>query len=246
MYLKTKALVIHVTEYHDHDALLLLLTPEHGRISAKVRGLRRKNSVLSASCQLLAFSEFTLFEYRQMYTVNEANVIELFMPLRNDLQKLSLGTYFAQIGDTVALEDAPSSEILSLILNCLYALSNLNIPQAQVKAVFELRIVSIAGYTPNLSYCVLCGEGTPIYFDFSGGVLFCENCGGYNQSPYQKIDAGVLDALRYILSCDPKRLFSFRVGDATLRNLALLTETYLLTQFELRFPTLDFYKSLLN
>lgn len=246
MYLKTKALVIHVTEYYNENVLLLLLTPDHGRISAKVKGIRRKNSTLSASCQLLAYSEFTLFEYRDMYTVNEASTIELFMPLRNDLLKLSLGTYFAQIGGTVALEDTPSSEILSLTLNCLYALSHLNVPDTQVKAVFELRMVSIAGYTPNLECCVLCGSETPLYFDFAGGVLLCEQCGGYLQTPYQDIDPSILEALRYILNCDPKKLFSFRVGDATLENLAALTETYLLTQFELCFPTLDFYKSLLN
>lgn len=246
MYLKTKALVIHVTEYHDSDVLLLLLTPEHGRITAKVKGARRKNNPMSASCQLLAFSEFTLFEYRQMYTVNEASVIELFMPIRKDLQKLALGTYFAQVGGAVAQEDAPSSEILSLISNCLYALSTLNLPEKQVKSVFEIRIVGIAGYTPNLNCCIICGEGKPTYFDFDGGTLLCTDCIGLNQSTVQILDAGVLDTLRYVVNCDPKRIFSFRVGEETLQKLGHLAETYLLTQFELSFPTLTFYKSLLT
>lgn len=245
MYLKTKALVIHVTEYQDRDVLLLLLTPDHGRITAKAKGLKRKNNAMSAACQLLAYSEFTLFEYKQTYTVNEATTIELFMPLRNDLQKLALGTYFAQVGSAVAQEDAPSSEILSLVLNCLYALSKLPVPEKQVKAVFEVRIVSIAGYTPNLNGCILCGDEEASFFDFHGGIMLCTKCVALNQSPYQEIDAGVLDALRYITTSDPKRLFSFRVGDTTLQNLGQLTETYLLAQFELSFPTLDFYKSLL-
>ena len=165
---------------------------------------------MSAACQLLSYSEFTLFEYKQTYTVNEATSIELFMPLRNDLQKLSLGTYFAQVGGAVAQEDAPSSEILSLVLNCLYALSKLNIPEKQVKAVFELRIVSIAGYTPNLNCCVLCGADEPRFFDFHGGIMLCTDCVVLNRSPYQEIDTGVLNALRYITTSDPKRIFSFR------------------------------------
>ena len=245
MYLKIKALVLRVTEYNDRDALLTLMTSEYGKITAKVRGLRRKNSPMSAPCQLLAFSEFTLFEYRGMYTVNEASSIQLFMSLRNDLQKLSLGTYFAQVGEVVAQEDTPSGELLSLVLNCLYALSDLKLSEAQVKSVFELRITCIAGYSPNLHCCGLCGEEQPVYFDLSGGTLLCENCRALNQWPCHRVSPGTLDALRYIAGSDPKRLFSFRTGSNTLRSLNLLTEAYLLTQLDQNFSTLDFYKSLL-
>ena len=95
MYLNTKGLVVRVTPYNDTDAILSILTPNYGKLSVKARGLRRKNSPLIAPCQLLAYSEFTLFEYRNMYTINEAHSLELFSSLHKDLQKLSLGSYFA-------------------------------------------------------------------------------------------------------------------------------------------------------
>ena len=63
MYLNTNGLVIRVTPYNDTDAILSVLTPNHGKLSVKARGLRRKNSPLIAPCQLLAYSEFVLFEY---------------------------------------------------------------------------------------------------------------------------------------------------------------------------------------
>lgn len=245
MYLKTKALVLRITDYNDRDALLTLMTAEHGKITAKVRGLRRKNNPMTAPCQLLAFSEFTLFEYRGMFTVNEANSIQLFMPLRRDLQKLSLGTYFAQVGEMVAQEDLPSGELLSLVLNCLFALSDLNLPEGQVKAVFELRTACIAGYEPNLRGCGMCGEDGAYLFDYTGGTLLCEACKHQNEGQTQRIGMGVLDALRYIVASHPKQLFAFRIGNSTLEQLTLLTETYLLTQLEQGFSTLDFYKSLL-
>ena len=81
MYLTVKAMVLRVTDYNDRDALLTLLTPNHGKLTAKARGLRRKNSPLVAPCQLLAYGEFTLFEYRGQYTINEAASIELFSGL---------------------------------------------------------------------------------------------------------------------------------------------------------------------
>ena len=58
------------------------------------------------------------------------------------------------------------------------------------------------------------------------------------------VNASVLDAMRYICLCDPKKLFSFRLGDDTMEKLSALTEAYLTTQLERGFSTLDFYKSL--
>ena len=71
MYLTTQGLVLRVTDYNDRDALLTLLTPNHGKLTVKARGLRRKNSPLIAPCQLLAYGEFTLFEYKNQYTINK-------------------------------------------------------------------------------------------------------------------------------------------------------------------------------
>ena len=59
------------------------------------------------------------------------------------------------------------------------------------------------------------------------------------------VTPGVLAAIRYLVSCDPKRLFSFQAGMETMEKLSQLTETYLTTQLERGFSTLDFYKSLL-
>ena len=245
MYLKTKALVLRVTQYNDRDALVTLLTPERGKITAKVRGLRRKNSPMVAPCQLLAYSEFTLFEYRGTYTVNEANSIQLFISLRKDLQKLALGTYFAQVSELVAQEDAATGEQLSLTLNCLYALSEMMVPELQIKAVFEFKTACTAGYMPQLSECGFCGADRVEYFDLRGGILLCGICKKSIEALYRKIDPGVLDALRYIAFGDSKRLFAFRVGEQSLLRLAELTETYLLLQLDQGFSTLDFYKSLL-
>ena len=64
MHLTTQALVLRVVNYNDNDALLTVLSKDHGKLTLKARGLRRKNSPLVAPCQLLSYGEFTLFEYR--------------------------------------------------------------------------------------------------------------------------------------------------------------------------------------
>lgn len=246
MYLKIKGLVLRVTDYNDKDALLTVLSQRHGKLTIKARGLRRKNSPLTAACQLLAYAEFTLFEYRGMYTINEASTIELFRDLRRDLTKLSLGTYFAQVAEVISQEDLPNPELQSLVLNCLFALSKMDIPEMKVRAGFELRAACLAGYTPDLMGCHVCGNPEPDRFDIAAGQLECSKC----RSPMSDgirmpLSPGALAAMRYLVSCEGNKLFSFELSGESLEQLAQISESYLSTQLERGFSTLDFYKSLL-
>ena len=245
MYLTIQAIVLRVTDYNDRDALLTVLSRSHGKLTVKARGLRRKNSPLIAPCQLLAYGEFTLFEYKGQYTINEAHSLELFQGLRRDLGKLSLGTYFAQVADVLSQEDMPNPELQSLLLNCLFALSKLNEPEWKVKAVFELRAATLAGYMPDLFGCHVCGSQTPDKFDISEGMLECTRCRNLGGGIRMPVTPGVLEAMRYICLCEPKKLLAFNIGQGNLEKLCNLTEAYLTTQLERGFTTLDFYKSLL-
>lgn len=245
MYLTIQGIVLRVTDFNDRDALLTLLTRRHGKLTVKARGLRRKNSPLTAPCQLLAYGEFTLFEYRGQYTINEAHSIELFSSLRRELTKLSLGTYFAQVAEVLSQEDFPNPELQSLLLNCLYALSKLKLPERQIKSVFEMRAACLSGFTPDLFGCHICGSQTPSRFDLRAGQLECSECRNPESNGIRlPVTQSVLEAMRYICLCEPKRLFSFAVGNDTMSLLADITEAYLATQLERGFSTLDFYKSL--
>jgi DNA repair protein RecO (recombination protein O) len=58
------------------------------------------------------------------------------------------------------------------------------------------------------------------------------------------LSAAALAAMRYITTCEGKRLFSFRLEGNALSQLESVSETFVLTQLERGFHTLDFYKSL--
>ena len=245
MYFKTEGLVLRETEYKDSDKLLTVLSRDRGRLTLRARGVRSRSSKLKSGCQLLAFSEFTVFEGRGSMTVDEAVPLELFLPLREDIELLSLASYFAQVAEVLSQEDAPNPELLSMCLNGFYALSKLNRPQRLVKAAFELRAACLAGYTPMLDGCAVCGNPSPDRFLVSGGVLQCAGCRQPEETGVRlPLHPGTLDAMRYLTSCEIKRLFSFRLGEDTLKELSDASETYLLTQLERGFFTLDFYKSL--
>ena len=243
MYLTTRGLVLRTTEYKETDRILTVLTAEDGLLTLKARGVRSNRSKLKGACQLLTYAEFTVNEARGFRFISEATAIEMFAGLRNDIVLLALSSYFAQLAEVLSQEDVASPALLSLILNALYALSKLQKPPRLVKAATELRLAAIAGYQPELSGCCVCGSPEPDRFCIAEGTLECAACRS-GDGVRMPLSPASLAAMRYILSCPEKKLFSFSISGAAEKELCDAAESYLLTQLERSFYTLDFYKSL--
>ena len=243
MYLTTRGLVLRTTEHKETDRILTVLTAEDGLLTLKARGVRSNRSKLKGACQLLTYAEFTVNEARGFRFISEATAIEMFAGLRNDIVLLALSSYFAQLAEVLSQEDAASPALLSLILNALYALSKLQKPPRLVKAATELRLAAIAGYQPELSGCCVCGSPEPDRFCIAEGTLECAACRS-GDGVRMPLSPASLAAMRYILSCPEKKLFSFSISGAAEKELCDAAESYLLTQLERSFYTLDFYKSL--
>ena len=167
MYIKTDGIVLREVAYQDSDKLLTVLTREYGKLTVRARGVRSSRSRSKAACQLLAYSEFTLLERGGRYVVTEATAKEMFPELRNDLELLSLASYFAQAADVLSPEGEENPPFVSLLLNALYARGRLGLPQKLVKAAFELRAMCLSGYEPDLRGCAVCGAPEPDRFNIS-------------------------------------------------------------------------------
>ncbi len=241
----TRGLVLREVNYKEADKLLTLLTPE-GKLTAKARGVRRKGSRLAAACQLLTYAEFSLFEYRDYYTVNEADSLEQFWGVKRDVELVALGSYFAEVCEAVAGEGVPQPEQLSLILNCLYALDQLHKPQEQVRAAFELKTACLAGYEPLLDACAVCGrEPKEPAFHLKEGVLHCAACREeVGEGISLPLTPGALSAMRHVVYEEQRRLLSFRLDPVSMTRFSDLCEAFLASQLERGFRTLDFYKQL--
>ena len=224
---------------------MTILTASHGKLTVTARGAIRKNSKLMAVTGLLTFSEMTLFQNRDRWTMTEARSVEQFLGLRNDITLLSLASYFAELVEAVSDEDSPNPELLPLSLNALFALSEGLKKPEHVKPAFELRLMTITGFTPYIDCCSSCNTEEPeaAYFDITGGTLLCEAC---SVTGDLKLSRGALHAARYIINCDSKKLYSFSVNERTLKELSNAAENYLLTHLDRSFRTLDYYKTIIS
>ena len=247
MHLVARGVVLREVNYKESDKILTVLTDEGGKRTVKARGCRRKGSQLAAAAQLLVYSEMTLFEYRDYYTMNEASSLEQFWGVRSDMDKLALASYFAETVETVALEGRRDPGLLSLILNSLYALDKLNKPLPLIKAAYELKLLCVAGYEPILDACAVCGKADPKEprLSLTDGVLHCEHCrDGVGEGISMPLNQTALSAMRHVVYGDPKRLFSFAIDAPGMVKMGDACEAFFLTQMERGFRTLDFYKQL--
>lgn len=248
MHITTKALVLRGVDYKESDRILTLLTQEQGKLTASARGCRKKGSAIAAGCQLLAWAEVVLYDYQGRWSVKEAAVERLFQGVRNDIVRLSLGCYFAEAAELLAVEGEENTPLLSLTLNSLHALDKMpEKPLALVKAAFEWKAMALAGYEPRMEGCAVCGTAPPEEprFHLREGVLHCARCReAVGDGISMPLSPPALAALAYILHGDPRRLFSFQLAGEPLTQLADTAEAYLHTQLERGFSTLDYYKSL--
>jgi len=246
MYITTRGLVLREVKFKEADKLLTVLTEDEGKLTVRARGALRKGSRYAAAAQLLTFSEFTLFGNKGRWSLNEGTTVEQFLGIREDIGRFALGAYFAELLECVSDEDRPNAAVLRLGLNALYALSRSLYPPAHIKAVFELRLMCLSGFAPALDACGICGETQPALPRFSpaSGMLHCARCRQEEPLPSLPLCAASLAAMRHASRAEEKKIFSFTLDEAAAGRFFTASESYVCTQLERGFASLDYWRKL--
>lgn len=247
-FTRSDALVLREVRYKEADRILTLFTYDRGIVTAKARGAVRKSSRIAAATQQLTLSEMDFFENKGRLTVQEAVVKEPFEGLRMNFENYALGCYFAECIEAFVQEEQPDADAFQLILNSLYAVSHELCSPLLVKAAFEIRLMCLMGYAPDLSGCCYCGKTDPVLpvLGVQSGHICCRECRKNGLGEGMFLCNASLGAMRYIATAPAKRLFSFSLPEEALTRLNLATENYLAAQSGRRFSTLEYWKKTLS
>ena len=251
MYTTARGVVIKETHYNEADKILTVFTHELGKISVFAKGVKKLKSKLMAGCQLFSYSEFMLFETKSMYGIAQCERIDVFPELRQDLEELCFAAYFCDLLASFFEEGEEGNEALRLLLNTFHALSRTNHPKWLIKAAFELRLTSLAGYVPNMQCCHVCKEAAKddaVYFALSGGNIFCEACGAAaaGGGDVVQITPGIRSCIYYITQSDLKKIFSFATTLEGIQTLNSISERYILHHVDKHLHSLDYLKKMVT
>ena len=247
MQIKTQGLVIREQTVGESDRLVTILTRDEGVIRAFARRAKNLKDSKNSATGLLCFSRLNLYKGRDKYIINDAFPEETFFGLRQDLVRLSLAQYFCELAVETVPEGVESQEYLRLILNALHFLSTGTRDPELLKPIVELRILSLAGYMPDLICCSQCGayEAPTMYFQISRGTLYCSDCFVNTGEPVVELSKGALAAMRHIIYSRFEKIFSFQLTGPSRQELEEAAERYTIHVLQKRLKTLDFYNSLL-
>ena len=210
---KTQAIVLRHRRFGEADRIVTLLTPARGKLDAVAKGALRPRSKLAGHLEPLTHVEVVLAHGRSLGIITQAETVEPFVVLRDDLDRLSAALYLLELADRFTVEHAEADAVYVRLLTALLRLARGD-GQQLVTRRFELDLLDATGFRPQWRGCAACGgEVTPegvAWSPLAGGVL-CSSC-RTTHAEAASIDVGVLKVLRLIQEAPYEEAARVRLG----------------------------------
>lgn len=207
---QTAAIVLRAYDFSEADRVLVLLTQRCGKLRAVAKGVRRHSSRLAGCLEWLSLSEVQLYgrETRELFRVLQGRLQTSYPRLKTDLPALGQAARMAEILGELLPDRQQLPEIFALATASLSLLEG-GLACTLVGMWFDISILALLGYGPDLRACQECGTaGARLAFHADAGGLLCRVCrplGGVDLS------AGSRRMLAQLLHCRPAWLPRLRV-----------------------------------
>lgn len=157
------------------DRIVTFVTPEHGKVRAVAKGVRKTKSRIGARVEPLSHVSLMCWRGRELDVVSQVEVLDSFRAVRENLDRLSPAMTMLEIADQVALERHPAPQLFSLLLGALQELERAESPY--LLGAFCFKLLAVEGVGPSLDRCTHCGEqAVLVAFDSSEGGFVCASC----------------------------------------------------------------------
>ena len=175
---------------------------------------------------MFCFGEYLMYKGSNTYHINSVEPIEVFYNLRIDLDKLEYAVHINKIVQDVTHENQNCYQILQLLLNTLYTISETEKNLDLVLSIFKLRLLCILGFTPKIHECTNCKEKENLEsFSLKDNGFKCKACSKQDTSCIQMTQS-TQNAIKYTITAPAKKLYSFDIKDESLEEFKLITKLY--------------------
>jgi len=242
---RTEAIVLRHSDFGEADRLLTVVTPYLGKLRLLAKGVRKPSSRKAGHLDLFTRSELLVARGRNLDIVTQAQMIEPYLALRQDLWRMSHAYYVAELLDVFSEEQAENEALYRLFSQALgWICQSSNLPQ--VVRFYELRALDLAGYRPQLFSCLRCNAALePVinYFSPEEGGVLCPHCGeGWRGA--RPIPLGALKVLRYMQTHEYSKCAALQPRPSTAEEVERVLQDYLTYTLERRLKSVEFLNML--
>ncbi len=224
------------------DRIVTFHTPDVGKLRAVARGVRRVKSRMSGHLEPLTHVRLSVARGRSLDVVSEAETLTSFRTLKEDLNLVSKGIFLAELIDAFSSEESPNPEEFGLILSALNALGETDAPD-QLLSYFEVRLLVISGFGPELRSCVECGEdlepGDHLFSAVAGG-LFCPRCKVTSRDPMLSVTVNAIKVLRFFQQPSMVSALELQLSKGLLAEVERFLSSYLRFILERELKSVEF------
>jgi DNA repair protein RecO (recombination protein O) len=238
---RTDAVILKRTDFDEADRLLAFFTPHRGKLRAVAKGARKPSSRKSGHLELFSHTRLLLAKGRNLDIVTQAETVEPFLALRDDLLRTTYAYYAAELADRFTTDEDENRPLFDLLLAVFDWLSRAA-DLALAARYFELRLLMLVGYQPQLFQCVGCqAEIQPAinYFHPGEGGVLCPRC-GEGRSEVTPLSLNALKVLRFLQTRDFKTVQLLRVRPALHAELEKVMLHYITYMLERNLKSVDF------
>ena len=245
---RTQAIILSRRDFGESDRLLVLFTPEHGKLRAIAKGARKTTARLRGHVELFARADCLLHRGRNLDILSQAELIEPYLGLREDLRRGAYANYVAELLDRFTTdEETDQGGLFQLLHEALSRIADEPDPRLATR-FYELRLLDAAGFRPELSECVISRASLrpePQYFSYADGGVVSRAAAEGNVWRLTELDVDTLKLLRHLQrSQDYASVAHLELSQSQHVELERVLLGYITYLLESRLGSVDFIRRL--
>ncbi len=211
---KAEGIILRKYLLRETSFLIVLFTKEFGKIRGVIKGIRSPYPQFAGNFEIFNHVEILFYAKKRklMDLITQCDTIDFFLPLRKDILRLTYANYFIELIDKVTNDYDPNEKMFTLLAETLKKLGTESSAK-RISRVFEIKLLTEIGMSPQLEGCVRCGKEIceTSKFDISQGGLVCEKCAP-GKDPKSGILLGTINFIKKIQSTDLAKSYQIKVS----------------------------------
>lgn len=242
---RTDAIVLRRADFGEADRLLTVFTPDKGKVRLLAKGVRKTTSRKAGHIELFMLTDVLVAHGRTWDIISQAEIVEPFRGLREDLDKTSHAYYLAELVDRFTEEHDPNQPLFELLALTLARLSHADSTFLALR-YFEVHLLSLTGFQPQLYFCVAGDEAIePVenYFHYADGGVLCPEHGRHRPNA-EPLPLPVLKVLRFLQTEPWESVAKLQLSTETGQQVELLLLGYITYVLERQLKSVEFLRTL--
>ncbi len=229
----TPAILLRRIDFGDYDLILSLFTLHEGKVSLIAKSAKKSFKRFSGVLELFSVLQavWSTGKHKGMPVLQEASLVEPFLGIRVDVKKTAYASYWGELINEWLEEGIIQAELFHLFTYVLKELDQGRTEEAVLSVLFQMRFISMSGFSPNLTHCCICRteiekiEQNRIAFDFGKGGLICNRCDSASRRR-STLSKGTIKQLLWINKGELSRAERIRFTPQALQEALIMLEGF--------------------